>query len=68
MSIEVRAEGLAELLEENNKRLAEANRASRTTNVLLMANALGLDASEPVARAKVLRHLDLLESSVSRDE
>lgn len=67
MSIEVRAEGLADLLEQTNKLLARVAAANRATNVLLLANAMCVDPTEPVARAKVLRHLTTLEASVGND-
>lgn len=67
MSIEVRAEGLADLLEETNRRLAQAAAGSKATNIILLANAMGVDPLEPIQRAKVLRHLETLERVSAND-
>ncbi|GAB3033927.1 hypothetical protein GCM10011376_29900 [Nocardioides flavus (ex Wang et al. 2016)] len=63
MSIEVRAEGLADLLDETNRHLEQVARAGRATNIILLANAMGVDPTEPLARAKVERHLATLVST-----
>ena len=67
MSIEVRAEGLADLLEETNKRLADVSRTCKATNIILLAHTMDVDPTEPVARAKVIRHLETLQAGAGND-
>lgn len=42
--------------------------ALKVNNVLLLAQALGLDATKPLDAQKVLRHLVVVEQAVKSDE
>lgn len=63
MSIEVETT-LEAALEMLTRKIEAGIIQGRATNVLLLANAMNESALEPVSRAKVLRHLESLESAV----
>lgn len=64
MAIEVVATELTELLEEHNRKVEQATAASRVTNALLLAQALGMDLTKPLEAQKVMRNLSAVEGYV----
>lgn len=66
MTIEVET-GLRALIEKENRMLEDNTLATRVTNALLLAQAMKLDITEPLDRAKMLRHLKSVEDAVKRD-
>lgn len=60
--------GLESALETLTAKIDEVLQATRATNMLLLANAMREDATEPVAGDKVLRHLASVERSVRSDK
>lgn len=64
LAIEVVATGLTELLEVHNEKVEGATAASRVTNALLLAQALGMDLTKPLEAQKVMRNLNAIEGYV----
>lgn len=65
MDIDVNNGVLVDLVREQNEKIDRNTDAVRATNLLLLAKAMGIeDVTEPRSVAKVLRHMDVLESAV----
>lgn len=60
--------GLESALDALTAKIEEVLQATRATNALLLAQAMGQDASEPVAAQKVLRYLASVERSVKSEK
>lgn len=59
--------GLESVIEKQKKAAEDNTLATRVTNALLLAQAMKLNITEPLDRAKVLRHLKSVEHAVSSD-
>lgn len=62
MKVETELEGLLEALAHA---VEDAEKASRVTNALLLAEKLGVNMTEPLAAQKVMRHLESVEKYVN---
>lgn len=62
MKVETELEGLLEALAHA---VEDAERASRVTNAILLAEKLGVDVTQPLQAQKVMRHLESVEKYVN---
>lgn len=68
MSIEMRNPDLEEALRVNNELLRENLVAAKVANMLSLGRTMNVDATTPTGRAKLARHMELIERDARSGE